>query len=428
MRMIRNFSVGSAVSLALATALPAFAAPEPGPYHEVALEVDIGLFQDELAPYGDWVEVEDYGRAWVPHVHHGWRPYTEGHWEWTEEYGWLWVSDEAFGWAVFHYGRWYPSPRYGWVWVPRYEWAPAWVAFRMGDGYAGWAPLPPAVDWEVGVGFRVGAVELDRRVDPRAYCFVPERAFLDPVRSHVLPVERNTALVRATRDVTSYAASGDRVVNRSIPVQHVREVTHRPVPRARVVDVGSAAAARRSRVGPNEVPVFRPSARVPKDRIAARERARPEPRPDKEGNERRAEARRETQSQRELGKQQERNRREAQKALARDHERQVEERRQLERRQQRERADLERQHQREVKHPPRDVVIEDLRRRQEEQHRALEERQGRERQAAQQRRETARQEKERQPAGQRREARAEKDKNKQKPHEKPGERRNGAGD
>ena len=31
----------------------------------------------------------------------------------------------------------------GWVWVPGYTWAPAWVSWRYGDGYAGWAPLPP---------------------------------------------------------------------------------------------------------------------------------------------------------------------------------------------------------------------------------------------------------------------------------------------
>jgi hypothetical protein len=388
MRTIPAFAMGSVVSLALAAALPAFATPGPLPYHEASLEVDIGLFHDELAPYGDWVEGEDYGRAWVPHVHHGWRPYTEGRWQWTEAYGWLWVSDEPFGWAVFHYGRWYPSPRHGWVWVPRNVWAPAWVAFRMGDGYAGWAPLPPAVDWELGVGFRVGAVELDRRVDPRAYCFVPERAFLDPVRRHVLPVERNTAIVRVTRDVTSYAATGDRIVNRSIAVERVREVTHRAVPRARVVEVDSAAAARRARAGPNEVRVFRPSPRTSRERVAVREGTRP----DQREKERRAEARRETQRQREIEKQRERDRREAQRALARDHQQQEDERRQ------------------------------------QEQHRALEQRQGRERQAAQQRQEAARQEKQRHSAAPRREARAEKEKDKQKPREKAGGRKSDSGD
>ncbi len=426
MRSIGVVSVGFVVALALVAAVPAPATAAPRPYLGASLEVDISLFHDDLAPYGHWVEVENYGPAWVPHVRHGWRPYAEGHWAWTEDYGWLWVSDEPFGWAVFHYGRWYPSPRYGWVWVPGYEWAPAWVAFRIGDGYAGWAPLPPAFEWEVGVGFRVGAVDFDRYVEPRAYCFVPEREFLDPVRGHVLPVERNTALVRVTRNVTSYAGTADRIVNRSIAPEHVREVTHRAVPRVRVVDVGSAAAARRAHARRDAVPVFRPTARLAKDRIAGPEKARPnggESRRQPEARrevaprgevakelerERRMADERRVRAARELEKQRDRGRQEAQRNLARSHQRQEAERRQLEAR--RERADLERQHRREVKRPPRDLPIEHLARRQEEQHRALEERQIRERQQAQERRE----------------ARAGKENTKRRPGERPEGRKNNA--
>ena len=48
-----------------------------------------------------------------------------------------------WGWVVYHYGRWAFEPGIGWFWVPGEEWAPAWVNWRYGDEYVGWAPLPP---------------------------------------------------------------------------------------------------------------------------------------------------------------------------------------------------------------------------------------------------------------------------------------------
>ena len=74
------------------------------------------------------------------------RPYnTGGHWVWTDEYGWMWASEYAWGWAPFHYGRWVFDDYYGWMWVPGYEWSPAWVEWRTGGDYFGWAPLGPGV-------------------------------------------------------------------------------------------------------------------------------------------------------------------------------------------------------------------------------------------------------------------------------------------
>jgi len=103
-------------------------------------------FQNELAPYGSWVDDASYGRVWVPEgtlVGADFTPYyTGGHWALTE-FGWTWVSDYSWGWAPFHYGRWIVVSGYGWCWVPGTAWGPAWVAWRAGDGFVGWAPLPP---------------------------------------------------------------------------------------------------------------------------------------------------------------------------------------------------------------------------------------------------------------------------------------------
>jgi hypothetical protein len=416
----RPLCIAALASLALAVAPPA---PARAAVHAF-VEANLGFFHGELASYGAWVEVADYGPAWVPHVRRGWRPYTVGHWVWTEDYGWLWVSDEPFGWAVFHYGRWYPSPRYGWVWIPGYDWAPAWVAFRYGDGYVGWAPLPPAVEWQVGIGFRVGTAEFDRYVDPRAYCFVPDRAFLDPVQRHVLPVERNAVIVRATRNVTDYRAAGDRVVNRGIAVDRAQELTHRAIPRARVVDVDSSAAARHAHAGRNEVPVFRPSVRNSRERAAGGGRAVPPA----DQRQRQAEARREAAQQSAAARQRESERRQQEKRQARE----VRDAQRREAAQQRAAANQREKASREAEKRQAQETRNAQRREAERQRQADRQRQDQaRREAAQQRaaanqREKARQEAQRQQAAQRREARAtkekEKEKNPQKPKDKPGDK------
>jgi hypothetical protein len=102
-------------------------------------------FRDDpaLSSNGDWIDTPEYGTVWRPgNVDEDWRPYYEGRWQATNA-GWAWMSDEPFGWAVYHYGRWAYEREAGWVWLPGSVWAPAWVSWRWGDGYAGWCPLGP---------------------------------------------------------------------------------------------------------------------------------------------------------------------------------------------------------------------------------------------------------------------------------------------
>lgn len=107
--------------------------------------VSYQTFYDNLSPYGQWVQDPQYGDVWVPNEGGDFRPYgSRGHWVMTE-YGNTWVTDDPWGWAVYHYGRWTYDSYYGWVWIPGYEWAPAWVSWRFGGGYSGWAPLGPGV-------------------------------------------------------------------------------------------------------------------------------------------------------------------------------------------------------------------------------------------------------------------------------------------
>src|SRR5215470_11025551 len=107
------------------------------PPNDAAPTVDV--FNDALAPYGNWVSDGRYGRVWVPNEAN-YQPYRRGSWQVTD-YGWTWISDEPYGWAVTHYGRWVWNGR--WMWRPDTVWGPAWVQWRESDGYVGWAPLPP---------------------------------------------------------------------------------------------------------------------------------------------------------------------------------------------------------------------------------------------------------------------------------------------
>jgi hypothetical protein len=122
----------------------------------------------------------------VPSVDRDWRPYSRGQWVYTE-YGWTFVADEPWGWAPFHYGRWVYYPPYGWVWIPGDEWAPAWVAWRYGPDYLGWAPLGPF------------GISLDYYAYPSVWFCVPVRYFHQPsVYRYFVPTSRVLRILRTT--------------------------------------------------------------------------------------------------------------------------------------------------------------------------------------------------------------------------------------
>jgi uncharacterized protein DUF6600 len=377
-----------------------------------SFQVDVGLFYNDLAPHGRWVANVQYGRVWVPAVSASWRPYSVGHWVWTDDNGWLWVSDEDFGWAVYHYGRWYEDPAYGWAWVPGYEWGPAWVSFRSGGGYMGWAPLPPRVTWAA--GFSVGPAEFDTFIDPRAYCFVADRDFVaGSVQGRLVPVARNVTVVHATQNVTRFGVERGRVVNRSVSVERVERAVGRPVPHLRTVAVESSAGARRERVRGNSVQVFNPTVRRtnveppsggraperqanPHDRGVSRgtQTPRPEARssqtwrePQRSQEEQRARqqetARLEQARRREAQNQQQERTRQRNEQDRRQAQQASEDRRyrqQLENRQAQETRDMERVHDQEIKHPPKSAPTQELQRRQQVEHQALAERHNQQRQ------------------------------------------------
>jgi hypothetical protein len=118
-------------------------------------------FHSALDPYGSWVDDPSYGTVWTPSdsvVGEDFQPYvSSGQWTYDDYGGYVWASDYDWGWAPFHYGRWvYLGSRWGWV--PGRTYAGAWVSWRYGGGYVGWAPLPPTWYWRGGYAFGLGHV------------------------------------------------------------------------------------------------------------------------------------------------------------------------------------------------------------------------------------------------------------------------------
>ncbi len=116
-------------------------------------DISLQTFYDELSPYGVWINDPQYGYVWRPDVdQREFRPYyTNGRWVMTE-YGNTWVSNYEWGWAPFHYGRWAYNRHNHWVWIPDTVWGPAWVTWRTGGGYYGWAPLGPSISIGINIG------------------------------------------------------------------------------------------------------------------------------------------------------------------------------------------------------------------------------------------------------------------------------------
>ncbi len=223
-------------------------------------ELDIEFLYDELAPYGEWVPINEYGWVWTPHnAPPGWRPYTVGNWTFTDDYGWFWVSDREWGWAPFHYGRWVLDDHYGWAWVPGTEWGPAWVAWRSGGGHIGWAPLPPAVEWSVDAGLNLNGLDLNIAIHPSHWSFVEEQLILIPhVHKHCVRPARNITFLHSTANATHYTVVKGRIVNAGLSVERIERVLGRPIVRLRVDVHPPSTSTRRVEIKGSRINVFKP--------------------------------------------------------------------------------------------------------------------------------------------------------------------------
>jgi hypothetical protein len=243
-------SFALAASLAVAVSLPGcyidgyydgpLAPPIPT---DPTAEVTVAEFYEPLSAHGAWVDMAPYGRVWVPSeevVGTDYVPYTSGGQWVSTDVGYVFQSqwDNEWGWATYHYGRWLYTEEYGWAWVPDTEWGPAWVDWRYGGAYVGWAPMAP-----------VGVVLV-----PGAYAFVETRYLGEAgIYRYRVPAQHVAVVYGATVPSPEVRMNGAARWSMGPPAAHVAASgarvtnTHYNVP-ARG-EIRSRAAAARTRGG-----------------------------------------------------------------------------------------------------------------------------------------------------------------------------------
>ncbi len=219
-------------------------------------DMDQDYMYNYLAPHGNWIDMDNYGYVWIPrHMGYRWRPYSQGHWIMTD-YGWTWMANEPWGSIPFHYGRWGYDDDFGWFWVPGNVWGPAWVSWRWGNQYAGWAPLPPGIEFRAGMDF----ARLSFNIPIRFWIFLQAGRFLDrDIHRYALPYERNVTIINYTSVHNNIYYRDNRIFNEGMGIDNVRKATRRDVPRYKVQD---ARQPGQSRIVGSDVQVYRPTFRA----------------------------------------------------------------------------------------------------------------------------------------------------------------------
>jgi Family of unknown function (DUF6600)/Sigma-70 region 2 len=210
-----------------------------------------GEFRTALQPRGQWRTNSRWGEVWIPNNRpRDWRPYTVGRWTYTNDWGWYWISDDDeadWGWVTYHYGRWAYDDDFGWCWVPGYDWGPAFVDWRYGSQFVGWAALPP------------DEMIVEYRSRPDFWIFVNAGDLVAPrIASVILPFEQTRVVFRETAVVNQPVFFGERgfAVNPGIQPGIIAAAAGRPL---RAYDVsprvlaGTAAIAGATVIGAQQL-------------------------------------------------------------------------------------------------------------------------------------------------------------------------------
>lgn len=212
-------------------------------------DVSLQSFYDELSPYGTWIQDPQYGYVWRPDVDQDeFRPYySNGRWVMTE-YGNTWVSNYDWGWAPFHYGRWVYNRYNDWIWIPDTVWGPAWVSWRSGGGYYGWAPLGPSISIGINIG-RGGY-----RVPDMCWNFVPYRQIYYNSYPRYYG-SRNRIYIQNTVIINNTYVRNNRTYYTGPRAEEVRRVTNQNVT---VYNVNRSSRPGAARIENNTVNIYNP--------------------------------------------------------------------------------------------------------------------------------------------------------------------------
>lgn len=207
-------------------------------------DVSMQSFYDELSPYGTWIQDPQYGYVWRPDVEQGdFRPYyTNGRWAMTE-YGNTWVSNYDWGWAPFHYGRWVYNRYNQWVWIPDTTWGPAWVSWRSGGGYYGWAPMGPGMN-----------ININFNIPDLWWVFIPQRnIYYDSFPRYYS--RRNVVIINNTTIINNTYVNNRRTYYTGPRADDIRRDTRQDV---RVYNVNNTSRPSRSNISGNNLNMYTP--------------------------------------------------------------------------------------------------------------------------------------------------------------------------
>jgi len=248
-RIINFLGVGLMLAFTMLLARPVDAQPRVG------VSINFQTFYDELSPYGDWIDYPEYGYTWRPRLGTDFRPYsTNGYWAYTADNDWMWNSGYDWGWAPFHYGRWFYDPMYGWLWVPGYDWSPAWVTWRGGGDYYGWAPIRPGISINIGFGGYNPPYDY--------WTFAPCRYMTSMhIGRYFYPFRNNVTIFNRTTIINNYGPRGGNYRGgRSYYTNGPRRTdVERFTGRINPLTVRNADRPGRSAVSRNSVSVYRPN-------------------------------------------------------------------------------------------------------------------------------------------------------------------------
>ncbi len=158
----------------------------PNLWGEPALPSDVGQFE-ALLDFGELIVLRGE-TVWRPYAALGWRPFTDGAWDYEAARGWVWSGSDPWSAITDHTGVWRDDADMGWIWSPagRSDWSPARVAWRIGAGLIGWAPLGP-----------------DGEADPRHFVFIPLDGLIAPGQTAALGPAESRAVYGRTRALSS---------------------------------------------------------------------------------------------------------------------------------------------------------------------------------------------------------------------------------
>jgi len=123
------------------------------------------------------------------------------------------------------------------------------VSWHRSDRYVGWAPLHPSARFATGA-----VVEVNERVIPRrAYVFVEEKRFLEPVRPATVVVN-NTTIINKTVNITNVKVVNRTVINEGPRLEQVERDSGRKVQVTQAQDLRRRSEAQVVAQQPNRSP------------------------------------------------------------------------------------------------------------------------------------------------------------------------------